>query len=364
MKIYKFIIILIFCLINISCFFPKNGSSINLKPNTTDTVLLENFLPKGFVKDGTEDYSKYVQKAVQNYKKVIICNFPILCTQKIIIPSHREIFFLPQSKLIFQDENIVNAYGGLIIRDAVDVTIKNVHITGTSSNKINLSSNKINSGISIYSSKDIIVENGKIVNCAGDGIYIGVSNKETTSSNIFIKEVICDSNFRNGISIISGNNINVINCILSNSYRLLPMAGLDIEPNHSFNEIRDISIINLKTVNNSGKGVQIGLNKLTKLYSNFVEISLINYKDSGSATGIVISCNKKNFKTQIPEKYIGQIKLINPILIDNKEISIKAKAVDEIAPTIIVKNLKILNKYLKVKNIKDYFNSKAKIIVE
>src|SRR5690606_19325967 len=40
-------------------------------------IKIENFLPKNYVKDGTVDYTNYLQKVLNENKNVVFPNFPI-----------------------------------------------------------------------------------------------------------------------------------------------------------------------------------------------------------------------------------------------------------------------------------------------
>jgi hypothetical protein len=98
----------------------------------------------------------------------------------------------------------------------------------------------------------------------GDGIYLG-TNGYRNNQNVIIRNVICDNNKRNGISIISANDLLIDNCILKNTNGTPPEAGIDIEPNHHYEDLNDITISNTIIYNNNRSGILIDLQNL---YSN------------------------------------------------------------------------------------------------
>ena len=80
-------------------------------------------------------------------------------------------------------------------------------------------------GISIHNSNDIEVSDITVKNCWGDCIYI-----DDNSKNIHINNCILDNGRRQGISVISGDNILIENCLILNVKGTAPQYGIDIEP--------------------------------------------------------------------------------------------------------------------------------------
>ncbi|MBB5179376.1 hypothetical protein HNQ44_000800 [Planomicrobium koreense] len=117
-------------------------------------------------------------------------------------------------------------------------------------------------GVSIKGSNNIMIENIKISDCWGDGIYIGSTSRQKYSKNIKILNPILNNNRRQGISIISAINLYIYNAVITNTNGTPPQSGLDIEPNYNTDQVKNINIINLATKNNIGYGLIIGLGKL------------------------------------------------------------------------------------------------------
>lgn len=128
--------------------------------------------------------------------------------------------------------NIIIQGGGSIVGDVV------TH-TGTTG--------EWGMGISIYDGNNITIKDVSVKNCWGDGIYIGQVEAATTSysSNILIDNVTIDSNRRQGISIISVENLTIRNSRIINTGAIKftsPGAGIDIEPNIANAMVRNINI--------------------------------------------------------------------------------------------------------------------------
>ena len=133
---------------------------------------------------------------------------------------------------IRQGKNIIIQGGGSIVGDVV------TH-TGTTG--------ELGMGISIYDGNNITIKDVSVKNCWGDGIYIGQVKAATTSysSNILIDNVTIDSNRRQGISIISVENLTIRNSRIINTGAIKftsPGAGIDIEPNIANAMVRNINI--------------------------------------------------------------------------------------------------------------------------
>lgn len=132
---------------------------------------------------------------------------------------------------IRQRNNIIIQGGGSIVGDVV------TH-TGTTG--------EWGMGISIYDGNNITIKDVSVKNCWGDGIYIGQEAATTSySSNILIDNVTIDSNRRQGISIISVENLTIRNSRIINTGAIKftsPGAGIDIEPNIANAMVRNINI--------------------------------------------------------------------------------------------------------------------------
>ena len=105
-------------------------------------------------------------------------------------------------------------------------------------------------GISLHKATDVTISGIKISKCTGDGIYVGggvgkeVGDYSEASKNIKIKNVTCDDNRRQGISITYVDGMLIENSVFSNTGKTeytSPGCGLDIEPNDK-QGVRDVLI--------------------------------------------------------------------------------------------------------------------------
>lgn len=158
------------------------------------------------------------------------------------------------------------AYGGKLgttittFNSSSSVDVAAAAIATTVSNGFIIEDGEIGDGISIQGADNIVIEDVTIKNCWGDGIYIdrefGSSNS-TPSTNINILNVDCNGNRRQGLSVVSGEYINVDNSWFRNTGidGVGPGAGIDLEPDANNRGVaRYINISNSFMIDNNGPG--------------------------------------------------------------------------------------------------------------
>jgi hypothetical protein len=96
----------------------------------------------------------------------------------------------------------------------------------------------------------------------GDGIYLGVGKNNATNKNILIRDVICDGNNRQGISVITAEDLVIENCTFRDTRGTAPEAGIDFEPNHPEERLVRCLLRNCLSENNGGHAYHIYLGNL------------------------------------------------------------------------------------------------------
>lgn len=96
----------------------------------------------------------------------------------------------------------------------------------------------------------------------GDGIYVDGSSRQPFSRDVHIRDVICDNNCRQGLSVISADNLTVENSIFRNPWGTPPSAGVDIEPDSPDQRLRSVVFRNCLSEDNYGDGIQVSLGNL------------------------------------------------------------------------------------------------------
>ena len=294
-------------------------------------------LPQGFVKDGSVDYTRYLQQGINNNKKVIFPDFPVFVNVAgLSLISNSTVMFRPNSKIILMP-NGAGSYQILQLNNLQNVIIYFPVIEG---DKIKHTGNngEWGMGISIARSSNIQIINPKISNCWGDGIYIGNSNE-----NIKLYYPMLNNNRRNGISIISVNGLLVKSAIISNTSGTLPMSGIDIEPNNDSNELQNIDIENPVTFNNANHGIVMDLERLGVKNKN-INIVVNNHIDDGSKNGFGMAMSKVQRANKLQSIWTGQIVISNATWKNNNNKGFVDYKGDHNGLNITMKNLSIYNK--------------------
>ena len=117
----------------------------------------------------------------------------------------------------------------------------------------------------------------------GDGIYVH------DCKNIRIQDVVCDNNYRQGISVIEVDGLTVENSVFKNTWGTPPAAGLDIEPDRPTQGIRHVAFRNCRFEDNYGDGIELNLARM-RSEAGDVSILFDNCRvSSRRGTGIRVS---------------------------------------------------------------------------
>ena len=143
--------------------------------------------------------------------------------------------------------------------------------------------------LAIRGSKNVNVSGLTLKDSGGDGIYINGGKERSFSKDVHLRDIVCDNHYRQGISIISAENLKVENCTFSNTWGTPPSSGVDIEPDKSEQRIKNVLFSGCKFIDNTGDGIEIFLAHTTD-ESDDMTIRFENcYVSSKHGTGIRVS---------------------------------------------------------------------------
>ena len=143
--------------------------------------------------------------------------------------------------------------------------------------------------LAIRGSKNINVSGLTLKDSGGDGIYVNGSKERSFSEDVLLRDITCDNHYRQGISVISTENLKVENCEFSNTWGTPPCSGVDIEPDKSEQRIKNVVFSGSKFIDNAGDGIEIFLAHTTN-ESDDVTMRFENcYISSKHGTGIRVS---------------------------------------------------------------------------
>ncbi|MDE0088405.1 MAG: right-handed parallel beta-helix repeat-containing protein [Candidatus Poribacteria bacterium] len=143
--------------------------------------------------------------------------------------------------------------------------------------------------LSIRGSKNIKVSGLMLKDSGGDGIYIDGGKEQKYSENVLLRDIVCHNHYRQGISVISAENLTVENCTFSNTWGTPPSSGVDIEPDLSEQRIKNAIFSGCQFLDNAGDGIEVFL-AFTTNETEDVSIRFENcYISSQHGAGIRVS---------------------------------------------------------------------------
>jgi Right handed beta helix region len=116
--------------------------------------------------------------------------------------------------------------------------------------------------LSLWNCNAIKVLGLTLKDSGGDGIYIGGENAEGNPgycSNIYLEDLSCINNYRQGMSVISVMSLTVKNCLFTQTSGTLPEAGVDIEPYEIYHKLTDITFDQCTFTHNNWSGIAVAL---------------------------------------------------------------------------------------------------------
>lgn len=338
----------------------NENARMKLIASTPNLFDLTKMLPLNYTKDGTVDYTSYIQQGINAETNVILPNFPIMVNYNgLKLRSNQTLIFNKNSKLILQKNSKTN-YQIISINSIQNVKVYYANIVGDRKNHLD-NKGEWGMGIDIRLSKNITLINPTIIDCWGDGICIGAS---TPSENVVIKNAFLDNNRRNGLTVGSVKGLQVTNFISANTNGARPMAGIDIEPNNNNDIIENLVFDNVYTYNNQLRGLLVAILSLKGNNPKLVTMTFNNHIDIGSNHAIGLSLKGKN----IGQDLTGSIVFNNPIWRNNSKDFIQNYDLNDNKVQVLIKNPKVTNQYLNIKDVRTLtrgrFSTNSKVSVE
>jgi len=311
---------LIFCLISLMLFSCKvQGVTTGFVGEQLEYYDITNALPKGYKEDGSVDYTKYLQEALNKYNNVLMPNFTV-STSGLLAVSNSHIKFQSNSKLklIPTDKE---RYQVLAIHGVENVAVSNANIEGDLK-KHKGTKGEWGFGIDIRNSKNITIKNAKVSNCWGDGIVVAYGTKGFLGKKTFKTANIVISGFnisycrRNGIKVGGVNKLTISNGVISNIKGTPPQAGIMIEPDKTKYILKDISVRNVSTSNCvTGIATNLG-NYVSEVENRNFDLLIDNFTSKDNQCGIYFA-GFKALEKKKPMK--GNIKVNNVKTINTKK---------------------------------------------
>ncbi len=142
-------------------------------------------------------------------------------------------------------------------------------------------------------------------NSGGDGIHISGGTSGGYSENITVEDVLCRNNRRQGMTILSAQNLWVRNSEFANSSGTKPESGVDLEPDYASDRLVNINFNNCKFTGNDNAGFKITSQHMTAgslpLSVKVVDCEFINngHAPNNSLPNCEISIGAANYNNPV-----------------------------------------------------------------
>ena len=137
--------------------------------------------------------------------------------------------------------------------------------------------------ISLRGASDVVISGLTLKASGGDGIYVSTGSKTGRCRNVLIDNVTCEDHHRQGISVISAENLLVRNSRFRNTRGTPPQCGVDIEPNPARDYAVNHVFENCEFSGNASAGILLHLAALNA-DSMPVSITFRNCRSFGNAS--------------------------------------------------------------------------------
>jgi hypothetical protein len=121
----------------------------------------------------------------------------------------------------------------------------------------------------------------------GDGIYLGRGDRRTYCSQVVLRDLLLRDHYRQGISVISAQDLLIENVEMSSTEGTMPSAGIDFEPNYADERFVGCVLRNCLIHSNSGPGISVVLRTLDASSAD-VDIRVENCFVSGSPISLLV----------------------------------------------------------------------------
>ena len=169
-------------------------------------------------------------------------------------------------------------------------------------------------GLCLMGCRNTIVEGLRIELTGGDGISawkghafdhanpgdhgddycppaLALNNPACACVNLLVRDVVCDRNYRQGMSVMLAENLLVENSTFSNTAGTPPAAGLDIEPDHPNYRFVNVTFRGCSFLGNRGGGIGI---TTARMDATSPPIS-ISFEDTTIVGGSELQCKCQFF---------------------------------------------------------------------
>jgi hypothetical protein len=210
--------------------------------------------------DGRTDDTAALQAALDAARPGVVLRIP---QGRYLVDAGRSLRPRPGSSIALDDGAVLQALPDDLERSAIidltnvgDVAIRGGRLVGNRA--AHRGGGEWGHGIRILSSSRISLSDIVIVDCWGDGVYVGALGKAGAarpSQQVRLRRVTCGHNRRQGLSITVATDVVVDGCTFVDTRGTPPSSGIDIEPQRQ-GPARAIRVLRSTLSRNDGCGIE------------------------------------------------------------------------------------------------------------
>ena len=140
--------------------------------------------------------------------------------------------------------------------------------------------------IEMYGCSRVSIFGLTVESSGGDGVYLG-RGRQTYTSDVLLRDLVLRDHYRQGISVISAQDVRFENLSISFTEGTPPSAGIDFEPNHADERIVRCVMTGCVIYSNRGPGMLAALQKLDA-GSQDIDITVEDCTITGSPLSLVV----------------------------------------------------------------------------
>lgn len=220
------------------------------------------------------DNSANIQKAIDSGDSMVIipkADKPWLVGQPIYARKpNQKIVFKPGVVLLAQQGAFKEKYNSMVTLLADNVTLSGYQAIfkmrkADYANPSLYEKSEWRHNINVRGAKGFVIEGLTLRNSGGDGILLEHGPNEPNQlpvskySSGTIRDIIAANNYRQGLSVVSAKDLLVENSTFQNTSGTDPASGVDLEPDHDWQKLVNITFRNTKFINNQQSGIKIAL---------------------------------------------------------------------------------------------------------
>jgi hypothetical protein len=119
-------------------------------------------------------------------------------------------------------------------------------------------------GMAIRGCRNVLIEGVRVESSGGDGFYVDGGGSRKWSEKVTIRNVVAHDNHRQGLSVVSAQDLLVENCVFSGTDGTPPEAGIDLEPDTADQRLVNCVIRNCVFESNSGHAILVYMKPLDR----------------------------------------------------------------------------------------------------